>query len=144
MAEIKVLSWDSSLVKSKVSPKEHICKNIKEQLMNWSTGRKSVTLWCVCCPAPGGKQAGSAHALYNVCAARPVLPRAVILTAQGQSSSHLTERVLDKPLSFLKDTLRKINSFTQSKMLNRENFLFLFKSWSNNAASHLASCGMNL
>lgn len=71
-------------------------------------------------------------------------PELSYLLHTDSHSSHLTEGVLNKTLSFLKDTSRKINSFTHSKMLNRENFLFLVKSLSNNVVSHLASCGMNL
>lgn len=71
-------------------------------------------------------------------------PKLSYLLHVDWQSSHLTEGVLDITLSFLKDTLRKINSFTpKSKMLNR-GFLFSVRSWSNNVVSHLASCGTNL
>lgn len=128
MAGIKLLSRDSSLLNNQVSSKEYICKSIREQLHelvywqkishpvmrvlsrpSWEAGRKCM------------------HAL-SMCVQQDLcFPELSYLLHRDSHSSHLTEGVLDKTLSFLKDTSRKTNSFTQSKMLNRENFLILVK-----------------
>lgn len=149
MAEIKLLPQDSSLptLLTINSPPRNIQARIsKSNFTNWSTGRKSVTVSCACCPDPPWQQAGSAcmrcttRVQQDLCFSK----LSYLLHVDSQSS-HLTEGLLDITLSFLKDTLRKINSFTQkSKMLHREDFLLSVKSWSNNVVLHLASCGMNL
>lgn len=86
MAEIKLLPRDSSLRNNQVSSKEYICKSIKEQLHELVYWQKiSHPLMCVLSRPSWEAGRKCIHALYNVCAARPVLPRTVILTAQGQS-----------------------------------------------------------
>lgn len=139
MAEIK-LSQDSSLLTRNTQ-----ARISKSSFMNWSTGRKSATHWCVCCPDPCWQQAGSAFMHCTTCVQQGLCFPKSHTYCTWTVSPVISQKGNSIELLVLKDTFLKVNSFTQkSKMLNRKDFLFLVKSQRNNVVFHLESCGMNL
>lgn len=128
------LKWYHKTTNNQFPPREYPGKQdlSNSGFTNWSAGRKSVTLVCVCCPDPRWQQARSACMHRTSVQQGQCFLKLPYLLHVGSQPSHLTEGVLDITPVFER-CFEKINSFTQkSKMLHSNDFLFVVKSWSTN------------